>query len=303
MNEFSNTYDNHLTRFIAEAQKFPLVTAEQERELINRWREDDDARALRLLLGSHLRLVIKIAYGNRGYGMPVDDLIAEGNTGLMQAAERFDPDRGFRFSTYAQWWIRAAIQEYVLRNWSLVRLGTTAAQKKLFFNLRRLKGSLDAYEEGDLPPEVATAIAAELDVSEDAVIEMNRRLTGGECSLDAPAGEDGTLSHQDMLQDNAPDQETTFGDAEEFGKRWALIETAFGRLTPRERHILTERRLRDDPRTLEDLSIVHGVSRERIRQIEVRALEKLQKSVCAADGAQGLLNEAPGQTGVMKAAA
>jgi len=303
MNKTSNTYNSHLTRFMAEAQKFPLVTAEQERELIKRWRDDDDAAALTLLLGSHLRLVLKIAYGNRGYGLPIDDLIAEGNTGLMQAATRFDPDRGFRFSTYAMWWIRAAIQEFVLRNWSLVRMGTTAAQKKLFFNLRRLKGSLDAYEEGDLAPDVATAIAAELNVSQEAVIDMNRRLTGGEYSLDAPAGEDGTLSRKDLLQDDAPDQETVFCEAEEFGKRWDLVETALDQLTPRERHILAERRLRDDPKTLEDLSVVHGVSRERIRQIEVRALEKLQKLVCSAAGARRLSNEAPEETAVLKAAA
>lgn len=303
MNETSNVCYSYLARFMAEAQKFPLVTAEEECELVKRWRDEGDASALSLLVGSHLRLVLKIAYGNRGYGLPIDDLIGEGNTGLMQAAIRFDPDRGFRFSTYAMWWIRAAIQEYVLRNWSLVRLGTTAAQKKLFFNLRRLKGSLDAYEEGDMPPEVATAIAAELDVSEDAVIEMNRRMTGGDSSLNVPVGEDGTLSHQDLLQDDAPDQEAALGEAEEFDKRWHLVETALERLTPRERHILTERRLRDDPKTLEDLSIVHGVSRERIRQIEVRALEKLQTSVSSSGGARGLLNEGPGQTGALKAAA
>jgi RNA polymerase sigma-32 factor len=253
--------------------------------------------------GSHLRLVIKMAYKNRGYGLLIDDLIAEGNTGLMQAAKRFDPDRGFRFSTYARWWVRAAIQEYVLKNWSLVRTGTTAAQKKLFFNLRRLKASLHAYEESDLSPEVAATIAAELDVSEDAVIEMNLRLTGGDNSLNAPAGEDGTLSHQDLLQDETPDQETVFGEAEEFRKRWGLVETALDELTPRERHILTERKLTEDPKTLGDLSTVFGVSRERIRQIEVRALEKVQKLVCTMAKDHDLLNEAVDETVTLKAAA
>jgi RNA polymerase sigma-32 factor len=303
MNTFSHTHDDHLARFVATAQKFPLVTAEQERELINRWRDKGDTAALTLLLGSHLRLVIKMAYGNRGYGLSIDDLIAEGNTGLMKAVERFDPDRGFRFSTYAQWWVRAAIQEYVLRNWSLVRLGTTAAQKKLFFNLRRLKGSLDAYEEGDLSSEVAATIAAELDVPKDAVVEMNRRLTGGDSSLNMPAGEEGDTSHQDFLQDEAPDQEMAFGEAEEFSKRWDVVEKALEELTPRERHILTERRLNENQKTLGELSAVYGVSRERIRQIEVRAMGKLQQAVCTTAEAQGLLGDAWEETLALKAAA
>ena len=295
--------DNYLARFLAEAQKFPLLTADQERELTNRWRDDGDRDALTLLLGSHLRLVIKIARRNSGYGLSIADLIAEGNTGLMQAVGRFDPDRGFRFATYAHWWIRAAIQEFVLRNSSLVRMGTTAAQKKLFFNLRRLKSSLNAYEEGDLSPEIAATIAAELGVSEDEVVEMNRRLTGGESSLNVLVGEGSDTSLQDLLRDEGPDQETAFGEVEEFRKRWALVEKALERLTPREREILTERKLGDNPKTLEELSKVFGVSRERIRQIEANALNKLKKTVHIAAGRRGLLGESGRESAAVKAAA
>jgi RNA polymerase sigma-32 factor len=300
---FSYANDDALASFVAEAQKFPLITAEQERDLTNRWRDEGDEAALTLLLGSHLRLVIKIAHGNRGYGLPLADLIAEGNVGLMQAVERFDPDRGFRFSTYAQWWVRAAMQEYIMRTWSMVRMGTTAAQKKLFFNLRRLKSSLNAYEEGDLSPEVAAKIAAELDVSEKEVVEMDRRLTGGESSLNIPVGEGGDTSYQDFLEDERPDQEMTYADAEEFHKRWALVETELAELTPRERHILTERKLSESPKTLGALGDVHGVSRERIRQIEANALKKLEKAVCTAAGPQGLLGESEQDISALMAAA
>jgi RNA polymerase sigma-32 factor len=303
MNKFSYANDDILASFVAEAQKFPLITAEQERELTNQWRDEGDKAALTLLLGSHLRLVIKIAHGNRGYGLPLADLIAEGNVGLMQAVERFDPDRGFRFSTYAQWWVRAAMQEYIMRTWSMVRMGTTAAQKKLFFNLRRLKSSLNAYEEGDLSPEVTAKIAAELDVSEKEVVEMNRRLAGGESSLNIPVGEDGDTSYQDFLEDESPNQETTYADAEEFHKRWALVEKELAELTPRERHILTERKLSESPKTLGALGDVHGVSRERIRQIEANALKKLKKAVCTTAGPQGLLGESEQDISALMAAA
>ena len=302
MNKIRYAHDDHLASFVAEAHKFPLLTADQEHELTNRWRYDGDQAALTLLLGSHLRLVIKIAKGNRGYGLSIADLIAEGNTGLMQAVERFDPDRGFRFSTYARWWIRAAIQEFILRNWSLVRMGTTGSQKKLFFNLRRLKRSHSANEEGDLSPEVAATIAVELDVSENEVVEMNRRLIGGESSLNILVGEESDTSLQDLLQDEGPDQETAFGEAEEFRKRWALVEKALERLTPRERQILTERKLGDKPKTLKELSEVFGVSRERIRQIEVIALNKLKKTVPTAARRRGLLGS-EWESAAVKAAA
>lgn len=290
MNVSLSGRDNPLASFLAEARTFPLLGAEEERDLVVRWREEGDRAALTRLLGSHLRLVIKIALGHRGYGLPVADLIAEGNVGLMQAAERFEPERGFRFSTYAQWWVRAAIQEYILRNWSLVRMGTTAAQKKLFFNLRRVKGSLDAYEEGDMAPATVAAVAHALGVSENAVVEMNRRLAGAESSLNAPVGEDEILP-QDLLADGRPDQETVFGDAEELYKRWMLVEGALHGLTQRERHILTERRLADTPKTLEELSTLYGVSRERVRQIEEKALKKLKRTVRAEAMARGLMGE------------
>ncbi len=303
MNKITYTHDDHLARFMDEARKFPLLTADQEREYTNRWREEADQAALTLLIGSHLRLVIKMAMRNRGYGLSVADLIAEGNVGLMQAVERFDPDRGFRFSTYAMWWIRAAIQEFILRNWSLVRIGTTGAQKKLFFNLRRLKSSLNAYEDGDLSPNIAATIAAELDVSEHEVVEMNRRLTGGESSLNILVGEDGDTSLQDLLQDDGPNQETVFGEAEEFRKRWALVEKALERLTPREQQILNERKLDENPKTLEELSEVFGVSRERIRQIEAKALNKLTKTVHTAAGRGGLMGGSGSEPAAERAAA
>ena len=256
-----------------------MLDAEEEYVLAKRWREHDDVESAHTLVTSHLRLVAKIAMGYRGYGLPVGELIAEGNIGLMQAVKRFEPDKGFRLATYAMWWIRASIQEYILRSWSLVKMGTTTAQKKLFFNLRRLKGQLQAIEEGDLHPETVKTIADKLDVSEDDVVQMNRRLAGADHSLNAPMRVDGEGEWQDWLVDETPDQETVFGEAEEMGKRRDLLADAMQTLNDRERRILTERRLKDDPSTLEDLSKEFGVSRERVRQIEVRAFEKLQKAI------------------------
>ncbi len=276
------TFDpnTNLSRYLAEIREFPLLTREQEADLARRWRDEQDDEALRLLAGSHLRLVAKIARGFGGYGLPLRDLIAEGNVGLMQALQKFDPDRGFRLATYAMWWIRAAIQEYILHSWSLVKAGTTAGQKKLFFNLRRLKAKMQAYEEGDLAPETVTAIAKELDVSEDEVVLMNRRLaSSGEVSLNTPMGEDGDSQWIDMLVDESPDQEAIVINADELGWRRRLMRQAMSKLNPRERRILSERRLKDDPVTLEVLSQEYGVSRERVRQIEVRAFEKLQKAM------------------------
>ena len=276
------TFDSNtnLSRYLAEIREFPLLTREQEVEYAQRWREHGDEEALRLLAGSHLRLVAKIARGFGGYGLPLRDLIAEGNVGLMQALQKFDPDRGFRLATYAMWWIRAAIQEYILHSWSLVKAGTTAGQKKLFFNLRRLKAQMQAYEEGDLPPETVTAIAQELEVSEDEVVMMNRRLaSSGEMSLNTPLGEDGDSQWIDLLVDESPDQETIVVNSDELGWRRRLMKQAMGKLNDRERRILSERRLKDDPVTLEVLSQEYGVSRERVRQIEVRAFEKLQKAM------------------------
>ncbi len=276
------TFDSNtnLSRYLAEIREFPLLTREQEVEYAQRWRDDGDEEALRLLAGSHLRLVAKIARGFGGYGLPLRDLIAEGNVGLMQALQKFDPDRGFRLATYAMWWIRAAIQEYILHSWSLVKAGTTAGQKKLFFNLRRLKAQMQAYEEGDLPPETVTAIARELEVSEDEVVMMNRRLaSSGEMSLNTPLGEDGDSQWIDLLVDESPDQEAIVINSDELGWRRGLMKQAMGKLNPRERRILSERRLKEDPVTLEVLSQEYGVSRERVRQIEVRAFEKLQKAM------------------------
>ena len=271
--------DGGLSRYLREIRDFPMLDAEEEYVLAKRWREHDDVESAHTLVTSHLRLVAKIAMGYRGYGLPVGELIAEGNIGLMQAVKRFEPDKGFRLATYAMWWIRASIQEYILRSWSLVKMGTTTAQKKLFFNLRRLKGQLQAIEEGDLHPEAVKTIADKLDVSEDDVVQMNRRLAGADHSLNAPMRVDGEGEWQDWLVDETPDQETVFGEAEEMGKRRDLLADAMQSLNDRERRILTERRLKDDPSTLEDLSKEFGVSRERVRQIEVRAFEKLQKAI------------------------
>jgi RNA polymerase sigma-32 factor len=274
--------DSSLVRLVEEAKRFPMLTLDRERELSVAWRERGDRAALSELVGSHLRLVVKIARGFGGYGLPLPDLVAEGNVGLMQAAEKYDPERGFRFATYAMWWIRASIQEYILHSWSLVKMGTTAAQKKLFFNLRKIKGRMEELEQGDLSPETVKAIATELDVPEQEVIEMNRRLGGADNSLNALLGKDADSEWLELLPDEGPSQETIVADADELRQRRALLGNALGKLNPREREILVERRLKDEPATLEELSHRYSVSRERIRQIEVRAFEKLQKAVMNA---------------------
>jgi RNA polymerase sigma-32 factor len=265
-----------------QARQFPMLSPEDERRLTERWKSERDEAAARQLLGSHLRLVVKIARGFGGYGLPLGELIAEGNVGLMQALDKFEPERGFRFSTYAMWWIRAAIQEYVLHNRSLVKMGTTAAQKKLFFNLGRLKRELGEFGEGDLAPDAVASIAEELEVGEDEVVEMNRRLAGRDKSLTAPMREGGETEWQDLLVAEGQDQESLVADSSELAWRRDLLAEGLQTLNERERHILTERRLRDEPMTLEGLSSVYKVSRERVRQIEARAFEKLQKAMLAA---------------------
>ena len=273
--------ESNLSRYLQEIRKFPMLEPEQEYMLAKRWREHGDSDAAHQLVTSHLRLVAKIAMGYRGYGLPVSELISEGNVGMMQAVKRFEPDRGFRLATYAMWWIRAAIQEYILHSWSLVKMGTTAAQKKLFFNLRKLKGQLQAIEEGDLSPENVKKIATELSVSEEDVINMNRRLAAPDHSLNAPLRVDGDGEWQDWLVDESDSQEIVLAEAQELSKRRKLLSHAMKSLNARERRILTERRLKDEPTTLEDLSKEYGISRERVRQIEVRAFEKLQRSIKA----------------------
>jgi RNA polymerase sigma-32 factor len=273
--------DTTLVRFVEEAKRFPMLSPEREQALARAWRDAGDRNALKELVGSHLRLVIKIARGYTGYGLALADLVAEGNVGLMQAAEKFDPERGFRFATYAMWWIRAAIQEYILHSWSLVKMGTTAAQKKLFFNLRKLKGQMAELDQGDLSPESVTKIATELDVPETEVIEMNRRLAGADNSLNAlmGTGPDADSEWLDMLPDEGPSQETIIGDRKELQQRREMLDVALKKLNQRERDIIFERRLKDEPSTLEELSHRYAVSRERIRQIEVRAFEKLQRAM------------------------
>ncbi|MCH7932032.1 MAG: RNA polymerase sigma factor RpoH [Proteobacteria bacterium] len=274
--------DTGLAAYLAEVRKYPILGAEEEYMLAQRWRAHSDAEAARKLITSHLRLVAKIAMGYRGYGLPLEDVIAEGNVGLMKAVKRFEPERGFRLSTYAMWWIRASIQEYVLRSWSLVKVGTTAAQKKLFFNLRKIKGRIRALDEGDLPAEAVKEIAAQLDVDEDEVIDMNRRLSGPDRSLNAPLAADADADWIDRLEAPGPDQETALADAEEMEQRRELLQSALGGLNERERHIFTERCLADPPATLETLSQVYDISRERVRQIEVRAFEKVRKHMLNA---------------------
>jgi RNA polymerase sigma-32 factor len=267
-----------------------VLSAEQEYMLAKRYAEHQDPDAAKQLVSSHLRLVAKIAMGYRGYGLPVGELIAEGNIGLMQGVKKFEPDRGFRLATYAMWWIKASIQEFILRSWSLVKMGTTAAQKKLFFNLRRMKKNLDAYEDSDLHPDDVKTIATKLGVSEQEVVNMNRRMMmGGDASLNVSLNEEGEGQWQDMLQDNGPLQDESVAEAQEAGMRHALLLEAMQTLNEREQHILTERRLVDDPRTLEELSQVYNVSRERVRQIEVRAFEKLQKAMMRIAGERKLL--------------
>ena len=273
--------EGNLTRYLQEIRKFPMLTVDEEFMLAKSWREHQDTEAAHKLVTSHLRLVAKIAMGYRGYGLPLSELVSEGNVGMMQAVKRFDPDRGFRLATYAMWWIRASIQEYILHSWSLVKIGTTAAQKKLFFNLRKLKGQMKAIDEGDLPPETVKRIAQRLGVPEQDVITMNRRLASPDHSLNAPLRSDGEGEGewQDWLVDEQENQESRLARTEEFSKRSALLRDAMTGLNKRERHILTERRLRDEPTTLENLSKQYGISRERVRQIEVRAFEKLQKAI------------------------
>jgi RNA polymerase sigma-32 factor len=268
--------------YAAQAARFPILDPAEERRLVERYRKDQDEAAARRLLGSHLRLVIKIARGFAGYGLPLGELIAEGNVGLMQALAKFEPERGFRFATYAIWWVRAAMQEYILHNRSLVKMGTTAAQKKLFFNLGRLKRQLGELGPGDLSPDAVTGIAQALEVSEAEVIEMNRRLAAGDQSLSVPLRADGETEWQDMLVDEDQDQENWVAEADELAWRRDLLSEGLKALSEREQRILTERRLKDGPMTLEDLSKVYGVSRERVRQIEARAFAKLQKAMLAA---------------------
>ena len=280
-----------LNRYLAEIKKFPILAPEEEYMLAKRWREHGDTDAAAKLVNSHLRLVAKIAMGYRGYGLPVSELISEGNIGLMQGVKKFEPDRGFRLATYAMWWITASIQEFILRSWSLVKMGTTAAQKKLFFNLRRMKNQIEAVEEGDLKPADVAKIAKDLGVSEDEVVSMNRRMgMGGDTSLNAPlASTEGEAQWQDFLVDDEPLQDERIAEDQESRVRHDLLMDALETLNDREKHILTERRLTDEPKTLEELSQVYGVSRERIRQIEVRAFEKLQSALIRLAGEKRLL--------------
>lgn len=272
--------DAGLLAYLREVRKFPMLTPEQEFMLAKRWREHGDIEAAHQLVTSHLRYVAKIALRYRGYGLPLADLIAEGNIGMMQAVKKFDPDRGFRLATYALWWIKASMQEYILRSWSLVKIGTTAAQKRLFFNLRRLKNQIAGYNDGDLPKEQVMAIAKELAVTEDEVISMNRRMGGKDQSLNALiGGEDNTDERQDWLVDQSADQEQQTANAQESAQRQKFLQEAMGALNQREREIIEARRLRDDPATLESLSEIYKISRERVRQIEARAFEKLQQSL------------------------
>ncbi|WP_413874437.1 RNA polymerase sigma factor RpoH [Albidovulum sp.] len=280
-----------LNRYLQEIRKFPLLEPEEEYMLAKAWADHQDSKAAHRLVTSHLRLAAKIAMGYRGYGLPQAEVISEANVGLMQAVKRFDPEKGFRLATYAMWWIRASIQEYILRSWSLVKLGTTSAQKKLFFNLRKAKSRIGALEEGDLRPEHVEKIAHDLNVSTDEVIAMNRRLSGGDASLNATVGGEGegAAQWQDWLEDEDADQATSYAEADELGVRREMMERAMAVLNDRERDILMQRRLRDEPVTLEELSEHYGVSRERIRQIEVRAFEKLQNEMRKLAKEKGML--------------
>ena len=274
--------ESGLSRYLTEIRKFPLLSPEDEYMFAKRWKEHADSESARRLVTSHLRLVAKIAMGYRGYGLPVSEIVSEGNVGLMQAVKRFDPDKGFRLATYAMWWIRASIQEYVLRSWSMVKMGTTAAQKKLFFNLRKAKNNIGAIEEGDLTPDHTATLADQLGVTETEVTEMNRRLSGPDSSLNAPLRSESESEWQDWLTDDTADQETRLAEREEMSDRHELLMDAMKDLTERERDIIQARRLQDEPATLEELSQKYGVSRERVRQIEVRAFEKLQRGMKAA---------------------
>ncbi len=290
--------DNGLSRYLSEIRKFPMMEKEQEFMLAKAWVDHGDTAAAHQLVTSHLRLAAKIAMGYRGYGLPISEVISEANVGLMQSVKRFDPDKGFRLSTYAMWWIRAAIQEYILRSWSLVKIGTTASQKKLFFNLRRAKSKINALEDGQLRPEQVAKIAKSLSVSEDDVVMMNGRMGGGgDASLNAPmrgGGEDGgSAEWMDWLPDDESDHANEVAETEEYDKRMGLLDQAMKTLNEREQHILRERRLRDDPVTLEDLSNIYSVSRERIRQIEVRAFEKLQEKMRELAVDEGMIEVEP----------
>jgi RNA polymerase sigma-32 factor len=283
--------DGGLSRYLTEIRKFPMLAKDEEFMLAKAWKEHQDSEAAHRMVTSHLRLVAKIAMGYRGYGLPIGEVISEGNVGLMQAVKKFEPDKGFRLATYAMWWIRASIQEYILRTWSQVKMGTTAAQKKLFFNLRRAKSEIGALEEGDMHHEHVAQIATKLGVLNEEVISMNRRLSGPDASLNAPMRSDGETEWQDWLSDDAQvSQETQLAESEESSIRMGLLQEAMTELSDRERHILTERRLKDDPTTLEELATQYGVSRERVRQIEVRAFEKLQKAMRTAAQDRNLVN-------------
>ena len=302
MGEYMSNYANlpaptpegGLNRYLQEIRKFPMLEPEEEYMLAKRWVDHEDAEAAHKLVTSHLRLAAKIAMGYRGYGLPQAEVISEANVGLMQAVKRFDPEKGFRLATYAMWWIRASIQEYILRSWSLVKLGTTSAQKKLFFNLRKAKARIGALEEGDLHPDNVAKIAHDLNVTEDEVISMNRRMSGGDASLNATISADGdsSMQWQDWLEDEDADQATDYEERDELETRREMLVQAMDVLNEREKDILTQRRLSDQAVTLETLSEQYGVSRERIRQIEVRAFEKLQKKMQELAGAKGLLESA-----------
>jgi len=281
-----------LNRYLSEIRKFPLLAPEQEYMLAKRWAEHQDPEAAAKLVTSHLRLVAKIAMGYRGYGLPVAELISEGNIGLMQGVKKFDAERGFRLATYAMWWIRASIQEFILRSWSLVKIGTTANQKKLFFNLRRMKGKINAMEDGDMKPADVASIATTLGVTQDEVVSMNRRMAmGGDTSLNAPLREEGEGEWQDWLTDTGPIQDEIVANEQERTQRHTLLVDAMAGLNDREKHILTQRRLIDEPETLEELSQHYSISRERVRQIEVRAFEKLQTAMRSLAGERRLLPE------------
>jgi len=273
------TSENGLSRYLQEIRKYPLLEPKYERDLAMKWTNKQDIESAHILVTSHLRLVAKIAMGYKGYGLPINELISEGNIGMLESIKRFDYKKGFRLATYAMWWIRASIQEYILHSWSLVKMGTTAAQKKLFFNLRKIKSSLRAYEEGDMLPENVNKIAKNLNVSKKEVTEMNRRLAGPDHSLNAPLKEDGEGEWQDWLVDSSPTQEYLISNSQELNQRKDLLDEAINVLSPREKYIMVQRRLKDKPKTLEDLSNHYKISRERVRQIEVRAMEKLKKSV------------------------
>ena len=297
MSDYSNlpapSPEQGLSNYMREIRKFPMLEPEEEYMLAKAWVEREDSEAAHKLVTSHLRLAAKIAMGYRGYGLPVAEVVSEANVGLMQAVKRFDPEKGFRLATYAMWWIRASIQEYVLRSWSLVKMGTTSAQKKLFFNLRKAKSKIGALEEGDLRPENVAKIAKELNVTEQEVISMNRRMGGGDASLNAQIKTEGegAAEWQDWLEDEDADQAADYAEKDELEQRRELLMEAMAELNERERHILTERRLADEPKTLEDLSKVYDVSRERIRQIEVRAFEKLQKRMRELAAEKGMVPE------------